>query len=736
MSLPTLGATDLRIVVHFARIQTLASDGVRLGKESATSRGWRSIGGKDCFASTEYLNATGYVAPSKWECAPCPAGADCRSSLIAEEIKAKFGWWRCHGSLTFASCLGAACLGGPNPLLAGKHFRSTVNSTGAADPDDNGLAGSDAVDLALVDSVNETCAQGHANPPINNTRCSSCAVNYALSGDGSGRCVECGGAGGSMALFLLTVLGVVVLFVLLIAVKMRSTGKKKAEHSTMKRILLTHLQMISIVLSLNVSWPTTVRTFLSLASSLASISAQAASIQCSFGDDQSSNAEVYYGMLIATAILPLVLMCVTTIFWFVLLPLVGMHKCLTCGKKIVYQPCIPTKNPFRRRKKKKKPTRSERLPTLIGSGGGGGGGSSSSTTLRSTRDGWITTNLLLVYILYPSCVKMSFGVWRRTSVCGTYFWSLNDAVPFDSERHNEMKAVAAAVLILYGLVFPFSAWFYIFQHKDRQTNDKLVFRFGLLFSGFAPHFYWWELVIFLRKLAFIILVNFGSSHKQQLHIALGLIIVLAACQERAKPFDGADSKESNRRLHLLEMSSLFILLFMIWSATFFDISRCDANDEFCGMLGVFVIGTNSMFVLACTFVMFRSFSERNQLGKKHGNIRSRLSVFAPGEISEAAANELGGGGGGERAVSIKQRRSSAFHLKFFPEEEHDNDDREHRSGGGHSRVSSINPLSGGKTREEFANGRRDVSDVVAEIEMVSNPMKKEEEEETTTRSAV
>ena len=57
--------------------------------------------------------------------------------------------------------------------------------------------------------------------------------------------------------------------------------------------------------------------------------------------------------------------------------------------------------------------------------------------------------------------------------------------------------IAVPTLILYGLIFPVLGVCYIGSKKDRNTNSKLVFRFGLMYSGYASNYWWWEVSLWL-----------------------------------------------------------------------------------------------------------------------------------------------------------------------------------------------------------------------------------------------
>merc|ERR1711935_1022915 len=166
---------------------------------------------------------------------------------------------------------------------------------------------------------------------------------------------------------------------------------------------------------------------------------------------------------------------------------------------------------------------------------------------------------------------------------------------------------------------PFLVMLYIGIHADRQTNRKLIFRFGLLYSGFAPKYWFYELILFLRKLLIILVVTFASSNEQQLHIALGVLIVLLYLLEHLRPYaaKGAGSKDqlTQARLHRMESLSLVILIGMVWSAVFFVLG-CNDDDVFCSVLGVGVLGSNVIFALGAGYTVAKAFQRTNGLGAK------------------------------------------------------------------------------------------------------------------------
>jgi hypothetical protein len=328
---------------------------------------------------------------------------------------------------------------------------------------------------------------------------------------------------------------------------------------------------------------------------------------------------------------------------------------LSCGRKLTRSPLCPERNPFRIQEQKKleqQAPSSAQQP--IKSDGGAVTSKRNSVTL-STRDGWIVTNVLLVYILNPSIVKSCFQMLQLESICETKYWSLDDTITFDDVKHQNMILfVVTPSLLFYGVVCPLLVMLYIGRHADRQTNRKLMFRYGLLYSGFAPKYWFYELILFLRKLLIILIVTFASSHKQQLHFALGMLIVLLCLLEHLRPYnvEGSDDHVlQSRRLHRMEFMSMVILIGMVWSAVFFVLG-CNDDHGTCSMLGVGVLGSNLIFALGSGYTVAKAFQKKNRLGEKLVKLSSALSskkkLLGRGIKSEG---RNGGEGDGDRSQS-------------------------------------------------------------------------------------
>ena len=666
-----ISSEDIREIVLYAKVQSVGYNDNAISGSSVISKEWPSTGGKACPDSNEYINCSS-LHPSDWYCEQCPEGSSCKGSVTWKDAKAVFGWSRCKNDRTFEQCLGEACLGAANPLLVGQYINNN------------------SLDPATIDQP-ERCADGHANPPTNNTRCSRCLPNYAPVSSLGGKCIKCTGEKGQGDTAVLVIIGLLafMLFALLIGLKMKSSGRKKAAHSTLKRTLLTHVQMISIVMSLNVRWPEAIRTILVGVSGVISVSGHTSALHCSIKSDLST-ADIHYATLCIAAVLPLCMCVCSWMYWFVCVPRV---PACGCTKKLRVSTYCCKSNPFdlnARRSTISELASDSELDSELDSKLESEQGSARNRKWKSTRDGWIATNVYFVYIIFPSIVRMSFETFQMQEICGTRYLALDDTELFEGERRRSFADyVAIPALLLYMMGLPVLTMAYFWkQHSVMWTNHKMVFRFGLLYSGYAKDRWYWEMFVVARKIVLIFILTFGRSNASQLHFAMGVLFFMLYLQERAKPFEehtestSTKEKKQQHMLHLSEVCSLVVLLIMVWVAVFFNISPCTSNDWDCVVLSLLVLCSNLLFVGVCSYASCRAFVERNQLDKMVATISSLFGQSQNGSS----------GSGGNRRSTKKMGGAEALTLKK-------------------------NPLAEGKNRLEFARQRTAANEVGEEVEM-------------------
>ena len=136
-----------------------------------------------------------------------------------------------------------------------------------------------------------------------------------------------------MYVFIFGIIGMIVGYIVIVSMKLRSFGignfnsdrRRKATHSTLKRIILTHLQTLALVFGLSVPWPELMLNAISIVTSVTTFSENAKGIECLI-EGQKDHAALYYGLLLGMAILPLAMASVLSIYWFVVAPLAATRS--------------------------------------------------------------------------------------------------------------------------------------------------------------------------------------------------------------------------------------------------------------------------------------------------------------------------------------------------------------------------------------------------------------------------
>jgi hypothetical protein len=602
----------------------------------------------------EYLDNTS-PNRSHWACATCPLGATCKNSADAANIRGLLGWWEIPVSERsgdmFAKCLNPdACLGGSKSLNNG----------------------SCSTKLGF----------------LNESRlCQACARGYSRTKESS--CASCENSDGSdkSTLIAFAIFVIVIFFFSLNVLRLRSfrsfdaQRRRKALHSTIKRIVLSHLQMIGIVLGLSVQWPKLMEDVLATASSIASFADGVNNVKCFYKD--TDQFEFFNGVLIFTAIGPIVMAGMIAVYWLVLVHLPCTSGKLKCGASIERGSLCP-------KKKATKPTTffteiftADQKWYYLSSETGESVGPLSvidmchcyistdidrdtmvwhedieneewapvqkvsglveyfeSTTktiiLRNKQstaritykdtDAFVSSAVLLWYISLPSLLHIGSGALKCYKIGDKSYVFINlEKECFVDDHLWYSVLVACPMIFFYGVLLPGLFMLHLRRAgSSRLTDASLMLRWGMLHSGYRESKYWWELVVMLRKYFIIGLVTFQNRGEFQLHVALGVIVLALHFHDSQHPFGHRRISQVNGVLHRYEMASLLIILFMLWTANFFSLDVCRYEPFWCSFMVFLVLGSNFLFLGLLFFIFLKEFCKRNELHKKFQKISSLL----------------------------------------------------------------------------------------------------------------
>ena len=208
---------------------------------------------------------------------------------------------------------------------------------------------------------------------------------------------------------------------------------------------------------------------------------------------------------------------------------------------------------------------------------------------------------------------MSFMSLECVRVCGVSWLEQDLQEKCWEGRHLDfIMFLSIPCIVVFAFLIPMISLLKLRRDRIKlYDNRKHSFRFGMLYSGYRENRWWWELVIWIRKLAMILVVTFGRAWARQLHLALGIMVrfflfflicfrpcitpinphshshsdyhiliitptsslvpvvqvVALHVQHYGAPFDMKTN--DGKRLHSVEVASLLVLVFMSWAAVFF-----------------------------------------------------------------------------------------------------------------------------------------------------------------------
>ena len=266
-------------------------------------------------------------------------------------------------------------------------------------------------------------------------------------------------------------------------------------------------------------------------------------------------------------------------------------------------------------------------------------------------DAAVATITLLLYLIYPSITAATFSMMKCELSTATVrpteakSWVSNaivlvydrDEVCWQGRHLDYTLAVSIPVLILYIIGLPVTGLFVLFRRRQKlDTSPNTVFRFGLLYSGYASTRWWWEAVTTIRKMVVIACATFLSGDAMQLQILLGFVFGIIGLNTIGQPFE--NGTVVGRELALVEGASLGLLFVTVWSGMFFinfnqdeevggggGSDTCKDNLS-CDFLVFFVILLNILFLVLTLRRLFQYFEKRTKIiHKVAGAVKRRMS---------------------------------------------------------------------------------------------------------------
>ena len=348
-------------------------------------------------------------------------------------------------------------------------------------------------------------------------------------------CVEChdSGMGFMMYVFIFGIIGMVLGYVVIVGMKLRSFGtgdfnsdrRRTATHSTLKRIILTHVQTLALVFGLSVPWPELMLNAISIVNSVTTFSENAKGIECLI-EGQKDHAALYYGLLLEHGHFA-VGVCKRS--WYVL---------VYGGTSLA-----ATKQRFKdgaNGQGAKLCSRAKQKWSMVPVFSCGARDTACPAFIPSYSDMWVASGLLCWYLMLPSLMRAGFGVFlcRSLGRPEDKYLTIDMEEPCWQGRHAHFALlVGMPMLVLYAVTAPLGIIFRLSKAKKmRLAHPSILLRYGLIYSGYRSSKYWFELVVLVRKYLIIVASTFFVSDISQLQIVLGVMIIALSMHSTNDPF--------------------------------------------------------------------------------------------------------------------------------------------------------------------------------------------------------
>ena len=436
----SIGEIGIHETVNWVKVQTMSVDLKEFSQESVPSSTWLSTGNKDCAESAQYLDVSS-LDPQDWSCVPCPAGADCSGPITWDQVMPLFGYSRVISDetipATFERCLfPGACLGAPNLEFAKTYFNISDKET----------------DLSKLTNFVEGCNTDYGFDERSRL-CHTCREGYSRVG--LHRCKGCPQKAGLNYVFI--VLGIIVAAVVLVVlVKMTidDAGKTKLSESIQKCIL-NYFQVAALFSNIPLRWPEAVQNVFEVQGAFSTIGEHLVNPDCT---SDLSAADLFYAKQIAYLILPVCLIIVVYIGWKLYAIVTGQEW---------HRSIKETETENRTDSETKTETETNTVTITV----------NPIRTEVNIKDKFVVTVTSILYLLYPTLCKNTFGLFDCKWIGGTPYLKADLEETCGVGRHlGMMLTLGVGQLIVYVIGLPLVVLLFLRRNRENLGEHASLAR--------------------------------------------------------------------------------------------------------------------------------------------------------------------------------------------------------------------------------------------------------------------
>jgi hypothetical protein len=266
-----------------------------------------------------------------------------------------------------------------------------------------------------------------------------------------------------VVLILLFFLALLCVLLWVLRGQVRSRGQHKKDHSVIKKILISHLQQVALLLSFNLEWPNPLKLTLELSNSASSAAGDVASPDCLRQTEVANSVSSAFRLrVVGTLLLPVVFICIAIIVLSIYMrytqPLARV--CSTAYYRV-----------------------------------------------------WFLAVSIVSFMLYSPVTRTALQLFACRRIAGQSRLAQDLSVHCDSVENSVWRlGVGLPVLLLFSIGFPAALGVSLFLRRDSLSEEGTRRLLGFFYLGYKLEFYWYEVLVLVRKSAFaLVLVALGSA---------------------------------------------------------------------------------------------------------------------------------------------------------------------------------------------------------------------------------
>jgi len=399
------------------------------------------------------------------------------------------------------------------------------------------------LESACLGSENETSKTGVCEDGYESNLCQSCEDGWSRTSKNT--CGPCPDQVINSLRLAGIALGVVAIVVIMVRSTLKSAAKPKELHSVYIKILTNYLQLVLLVSSFNLNWPSLVKSLLSSQETVGSATEQLFSFDC-YLDGNFTGTDVFYQKLVIVGFLPVFIVFMSILVW---------GPVALCRR--------------------------------------------SSHVMRNQL---VSTIIVLLFLAHPSIVQTMFKAFSCMEVDSGETWLLEDlALRCWNTDHSFFSAtVGLPGLLLWGLGIPTLALALLIRNRANLRSVEVKTKYGFLYIGYKYSNFYWELVILYRKIAIAFTSVFLSSISVEIQALTVMIVILVAfnLQLRYMPYE-------NLELNMMETRSIVVAGVTIYCGLYFLTNDLSEQVKIC--LFVLILSANVYFIVSWIFGISNTF---------------------------------------------------------------------------------------------------------------------------------